>query len=142
STVANRASTSSTLLTSVGAGVASPPPSRMRAATASRASRSRAASTTRAPAAAMASAVAAPIPRLAPVTTADRPASQCLASATDRGPGINAHHAPVELFVSVQADLEIEVAFGMVAAVRAGEPGRHSDGVGRRLDVFGCDQEA
>jgi len=70
-----------TCLTSVGTGVASPPLSRIRPATTGRgASWSRAASTKWAPAAAMASAVAAPIPRLAPVTTANRPASQCLDS--------------------------------------------------------------
>src|SRR5256714_83569 len=138
SAAAKRRSTSSTLLTSVGTGVAAPPASRMRPATASRASRSRAASTTWAPAAATASAVAAPIPRLAPVTTADRPASQCLASATDRGPGTNANHAPVDLFVSVQARLEIQVAFGMAATVRPRQSGRHPDGVGRRMDVVGC----
>jgi hypothetical protein len=90
STSANRRSTSPALLTSVGAGVASPPLSRMRAAISSRASRSRAASTTCAPAAAMASAVAAPIPRLAPVTTANRPESQCLDSTMDRGSGTSA----------------------------------------------------
>ena len=81
STAANRRSTSSTLahVRRHRRGLA--PASRMRPATLSRASWSRAASTTWAPAAAMASAVAAPIPRLAPVTTASRPASQCLDSA-------------------------------------------------------------
>ena len=84
--VAKSRSTSPGLLTSVGTGVASPPTSRIRAATDSSVLRSRAAIATCAPVAAIASAVAAPIPRLAPVTTAMRPASHAVAQPRAREP--------------------------------------------------------
>ena len=51
----------------------------------------------------MVSAVAAPIPRLAPVTTANRPESQCLDSTMDRGSGTSADDSPVEPFMSLEA---------------------------------------
>src|SRR6476469_2120205 len=142
STSAKRRSTSPALLTSVGAGVASPPLSRMRAAISSRPSRSRAASTTCAPAAAMASAVAAPIPRLAPVTTVKRPESQCLDSTIDRGPGTGADDSPVQPFVTLETPPEIQVALGVRAAFRTRQSCRPPDGVGCGVDVVGRDEEA
>ena len=114
----------------------------MRPATASRASRSRAASTTWAPAAAIASAVAAPIPRLAPVTTARPPGQPMPRLSHGPRPRHRRTDAPVELLVSVEAQLEIEVAFGMIAAAERESSGRPPDGVRRRLDVVGRDQEA
>src|SRR5437763_7752881 len=90
----------------------------------------------------MASAVAAPMPRLAPVTTASRPASQCLASTTDCGPGTGADDFPVEPFVSVETALEIEVALGMGPAVRARQFRRSPECIGRHVDFVGGDQEA
>src|SRR5258708_5227416 len=114
----------------------------MRPATASRASRSRAARTTCAPADAIASAVAAPIPRLAPVTTARRPASPCPPSALDPGPAPRPGHLPVELFMSVEAPFQVELALSVVAAIRARQPHRPRDRAGGRVDVVGGDQEA
>src|SRR6266508_3222965 len=90
----------------------------------------------------MASAVAAPIPRLAPVTTANRPASQCLDSATSSGRGARANDSPVQLFVSVETPLEIQAAFGVGTALRARQLARPPEGVGCGLDVVGSDEEA
>ena len=64
----------------------------------------------------MATAVAAPIPRLAPVTTATRPASQCPRSGTDLRPAVETAHSPVQLLVSIQALLQVEMGLGVVAA--------------------------
>src|ERR1017187_3068416 len=139
---ANSRSTSSTLLTSVGTGVAWPPAARMPLATLARASRSRAASTTCAPAPARASAVAAPIPRLAPVTIATRPASQCPRSLIDCRSCTPADGSPVELFVSIQTPFQVEMLFGMLAARRARDLGRPPDAICGRLDLIWRDQEA
>src|SRR5437763_4111631 len=139
---AKRRSTSSALLTSVAAVVASPPASRIRRATTSRACSSRAARTTWAPAAAIASAVAAPIPRLAPVTTASRPASQSLGSATDRDLHAASRHAPVKPLGCIETELEIEMALRVPAALGARELARPLDGSGRRSDVPLRDQHA
>src|SRR5450759_388059 len=120
---ANSRSTSSTLLTSVGTGVAAPPAAWMPLATLVRASRSRAARTTWAPAPARAPAVAAPIPRLAPVTIATRPASQCPGSLIDCGPATPADDSPVELLMGIQTPFQVEMPFGMLAARRARDLG-------------------
>src|SRR6202042_1109389 len=139
---AKRRSTSAASLTSAGTGVAPPPASRMRAATAARASRSRAASTTRAPAAARASAVAAPMPLLAPVTTATRPASQCSRSPGGCGPGAGTDDPSIELLMSVETPFQVEIAFGVAAAGRARDGGHPTDAVHGGPDVVGRDQEA
>src|ERR1017187_3250463 len=139
---ANSRSTSSTLLTSVGTGVAWPPAAWMPLATLARASRSRAARTTCAPAPARASAVAAPIPRLAPVTIATRPASQCPRSPIDCRSRTPADGSPVELLVSIQTPFQVEMPFGMLAARRARDLGRPPDAICGRVDVIWRDQEA
>src|SRR6266542_5763996 len=90
----------------------------------------------------MASAVAAPIPRLAPVTTATRPASQCPWSPTDCYPFARIGDSLVEPLVSVQTPFQVEMAFGMAAALRARDVGCPPDGAGGCLDVVGRDQEA
>src|SRR2546429_346195 len=90
----------------------------------------------------MASAVAAPIPRLAPVTSASRPASQCLVSTTDCGPGSRAGDSSVQPFVSVETPLEIQAALGMGPALGARQFRRSRDGIGCGVDVVGRDQEA
>src|ERR1700729_1860190 len=93
------------------------------------------------PAAPMAAAVAAPIPRLAPVTTATRPRSQCAGSPMVCHPRDGTNHLPVEPLVSVQALFQVEMAFGVVTAVRTRNPGRPPDGLGGGLDVIGRHQE-
>src|SRR5437762_7676503 len=89
----------------------------------------------------MASAVAAPIPRLAPVTTATRPRSQCAGSPMVCRPGDGPDYLPVEPLVSVQALFQVEMALGMVTAVRARDPGRPPDGLRSSGDVIGRHQE-
>src|SRR6266542_3137809 len=84
----------------------------------------------------MAAAVAAPIPRLAPVTTATRPPSQCTGSPIVCRPGSGTNHLPVEPLVSVQALFQVEMTFGMVAAIRTRNPGRPPDRLRGSLDVI------
>src|SRR6266700_1695064 len=90
----------------------------------------------------MAAAVAAPIPRLAPVTTATRPPSQCTGSPIVCRPSSGTNHLPVEPLVSVQALFQVEMTFGMVAAIRTRNPGRPPDRLRGSLDVIGRHQEA
>src|SRR6266702_1338150 len=85
----------------------------------------------------MAPAVAAPIPRLAPVTTATRPASQC----TGSPPVIRTGQLPVEPFVRVQAQGQVQMLLGVVAAGRPRNPGRPRDGPDGGFDVIGRYQE-
>jgi hypothetical protein len=76
----------------------------------------------------MAAAAAAPIPRLAPVTTASRPASH-LAGGTGgvclgkRCTGSPTSHSPVETLVRVQAQFQVKLARGVLAAGRPRNPG-------------------
>src|SRR5215831_18559450 len=145
-TSANRRSTETWWLTSVGTGVAWPPASLIRPATSSRARPSRAASTTWAPAAAIAAPVAAPIPRLAPVTTASRPASHLAGAAGEvpaggRRTGSPIGQPPVKPLVCVQAQFQVEPALGVLAAGRPRDPGRLRHRLGGGPDVIGPHQE-
>src|SRR5712671_769262 len=89
----------------------------------------------------MPAAVAAPIPRLAPVTTATRPASQCIGLPAFRGRGASTDQSPVEPLVSVETAFQVEMALSVVAAGRTRYPGRPPDGIDGALDVIGRHQE-
>ena len=56
-------------------------------------------------------------------------------------PGDGTHHLPVEPLVSVQALFQVEMAFGMITAVRTRNPGRPPDGLRGGRDVIGRHQE-
>src|SRR5258708_3936601 len=134
--------TSRSSLTSAAAAVASPPLSRIEAASDSSVRSSRATSTTRAPAPASASAVAAPIPRLAPVTSAIRPARQWGRSGTACGPGTSPRDSLVQRFRGIDRRSEVELALGVHGALRGREPGGPPYRLGCRPDVARLDEEA
>ena len=76
----------------------------------------------------MATAVAAPIPRLAPVTTASRPASHPVRETGavfpgNRCTGSPTSHAPVKTLVRVQAQFQVKLLLGVIAAGRSRNPG-------------------
>src|SRR5690242_6679547 len=94
----------------------------------------------------MAAAVAAPIPRLAPVTTASRPASQLAGETAEVAPGKRrttslTSHPPVEALVRVQAQSQVKLALGVLAASRPRNPGRLRRRLGGGQDVIGLHQE-
>jgi hypothetical protein len=71
----------------------------------------------------MAAAVAAPIPRLAPVTTASRPASHLSGETAEVPPGTGNTNSPVKTLVCVQAQFQVELALGVLAAGWPRNPG-------------------
>src|SRR5215831_19232238 len=94
----------------------------------------------------MAAAVAAPIPRLAPVTTASRPASHLAGETAGVPPGSRCitsptSHSPVEALVCVQAQFQVKLAHGVLAAGHPRNTGRLRHRAGGGLDIIGRHQE-
>ena len=137
----NSLSISLALPTSVGTAVACPPLSRIDETVASRAAAPLAATTTWARSRAIASAVARPIPRLAPVTTATRPASQCVPSAMRCRESRREDFAVCAL-VAVQHCLDVEVRLRVSAAAGAVEFGSAAERRCRPITISGSDKEA